>query len=224
MTSNSTVTAEPRAWPRVEPAPWVVKIGGSLAESPDLPPWLEVIARASRPIVVVTGGGPFADEVRALQRRWSFPDATAHRMAIMAMEQYAHMLAGLSARLAPASSAEDIAARLREGLVPVWLPVAMTADHPDIPESWSVTSDSLAVWLAGEIGADRVILVKSAPPPPGPVDAAELAARGLVDDAFARFHARVGCAAWCVGPADHHDVAHALSCDGDTGYLIRLQP
>ena len=43
----------------------------------------------------------------------------------------------------------------------------MTTGAPDIPESWDVTSDSLAVWLARKLGVPRVLLVKSAALPAG---------------------------------------------------------
>ena len=38
----------------------------------------------------------------------------------------------------------------------------MQEDDP-LPHSWDVTSDSIAAWVSGALGADRLILVK----PPG---------------------------------------------------------
>ena len=96
----------------------------------------------------------------------------------------------------------------------------MTLGRPEIPESWSVTSDSLAAWLAGTLGAGALVLVKSADPPPGPLAAADLARRGLVDLAFPGFLAKAGCAAWYLGPAEAGRFAKALGAGAPLGVPI----
>ena len=77
------------------PAPDViVKVGGSaLLDRDALDRVLAVLDAASCPVVVVPGGGPFADAVRDLDRRQRLPDTTAHWMAVSAMDQYAELLA-----------------------------------------------------------------------------------------------------------------------------------
>lgn len=168
---------------------WVVKLGGSLAPDPALlRRWLEVLAASGAgKVVIVPGGGPFADQVRELQASLGFSDAAAHRMAILAMEQFGLLLAGLSPGLAPASSDDAIRKVLRGGSVPVWLPAAMTPGNPEIPESWDVTSDSLAAWLARRLGAERLVLVKSCAVPEGEASPEELRRLGIVDAAFPDF-------------------------------------
>ena len=47
----------------------VVKIGGSLGKADALRSWLAVLARGKGRVVVVPGGGAFADGVREEQRR-----------------------------------------------------------------------------------------------------------------------------------------------------------
>ena len=73
----------------------VVKLGGSLAFSDALRPWLDALSQCARHVVVVPGGGPFADAVRAAQPRMGFDDRAAHHMALSAMEQYGRALVGL---------------------------------------------------------------------------------------------------------------------------------
>lgn len=82
----------------------------------------------------------------------------------------------------------------------VWDPCALRAGHPDIPETWDVTSDSLALWLARAVGAPACLLVKSAPAPhgSGPRDWART---GLVDAAFPDFAARYPGEIRIEGPA-----------------------
>ena len=64
----------------LEQRPVVVKLGGSVVRSAELPAWLDAIAASRHPIVIVPGGGALADEVRAAQARLGFGDGAAHRM------------------------------------------------------------------------------------------------------------------------------------------------
>lgn len=203
----------------------IVKLGGSLATSPRLIRWLAAIAEAALDAVVVPGGGPFADQVRELQRRWGLDDPAAHRLAIGAMELFAAALVALDPRLDPAADAQEISGVLGRGRVAVWMPARMTIGRPEIPESWDVTSDSLAAWLAARLGAKRLLLVKSAEPPAGTVPAAELARAGMVDRAFPGFLARSGVEeAWCVGPDGDAQAVEALGRGGPLGTRIVTDP
>ena len=120
----------------------VVKIGGGLLREGGIAALraacVEVAALPGR-VVVVPGGGPFADAVRAVD---GLPEAVAHRLAIAAMDQFGAVLGHLAPGL-------DIVAA-----------VDAFAGRADIPESWDVTSDSLAVLHAGAIGARATILLK----------------------------------------------------------------
>src|SRR5207302_4949844 len=100
-------------------------------------------------VVVVPGGGPFADAVRAAQAKMGFDDGASHQMALLAMEQYGCALASLSAGWLPAASAAAIRRALDADKIPVWFPTRMVRRAPDVPCSWDVTSDSLARGLQG---------------------------------------------------------------------------
>ena len=139
---------------------WVVKIGGSLYGSPQLKQWLQQIAGADQPVIIVPGGGPFADQVRNAQKRWAIDDQVAHQMALCAMNQYGLLMTGIEPRLSSASEMTALIKQTESGRSVVWLPVA---EDPDVEQSWRVTSDSLALWLAAQVDAEGVLLVKSAP-------------------------------------------------------------
>ena len=49
---------------------------------------------------------------------------------------------------------------MREGVVSVLLPAGLLAERDPLPASWGVTSDSIAAWVAGTAGAERLVLVK----------------------------------------------------------------
>jgi aspartokinase-like uncharacterized kinase len=180
---------------------WVIKLGGSLCGSDRLPAWLEVLVEARA--VVVPGGGPFADQVRAAQSRWPFDDRTAHTMAILAMAQYGLMLSGICPRLRAVSGFDGLKAAVEAGGSAVWLPDLTQLPESEIPPSWDVTSDSLAAWLAGRLGARRLLLVKSAAIPKGGVRLEHCVAGGWVDAAFPRFLEERACETWLCGSEDH---------------------
>jgi dihydroneopterin aldolase len=196
---------------------WVVKLGGSLGGGIGLVGWLEALAGGGGRVVLVPGGGAFADAVRAMQRRWGFDDALAHRLALRAMEQYGLMLAGLQAGLRPAESRAAIGRALAAGEVPVWMPTRMALGRPDIPESWDVTSDSLAAWLATELAADALVLVKSVAVVSG-TSVEDLAREGVVDPLLPRFLGKTPCR--CIEAGCHGEMKAALSAGRLAGAVV----
>ena len=157
--------SEPRATshePRVEV---VVKVGGGLLKcADDLDRVLAAIASAARErrLLVVPGGGPFAEAVRAVDEQLHLSDDAAHWMAILAMDQYAHLLAGRLDGSALVADQREIAAALSAGRVPVLAPSRWLSDADPLPHSWDVTSDSIAAWVAGTVGARKIVLIKPA--------------------------------------------------------------
>jgi probable H4MPT-linked C1 transfer pathway protein len=142
----------------------VVKVGGGLAREVGdgaLRTLCRAIgdAGASHPLLVVPGGAAFADAVREHDGRFALRAATAHRMAILAMEQFGWVLSDLipgAVRCSDLAAARAAAAR---GRTPVLLPAALLAGDP-LPASWAVTSDSIAAWVAGAEHAARLVLIK----------------------------------------------------------------
>lgn len=163
---------------------WVVKIGGSLSHDPALRGWLTELAEVGGGrVVIVPGGGDFADKVRQYQAEWRFNDLAAHNMCLLAMTQYALMMQGLAPELVLASSEAKVRRALRDGRVAVWVPTSLMRDEPDAMSNWDTTSDSLAAWLSTMLNAERLIVVKSCPIELGePLES--LASSGVVDRRF----------------------------------------
>ena len=141
-------------------------------------------------IIIVPGGGRFADRVRAEQRSTGMDDADAHRLAIRAMEQYAAVLCRMEPRLYPVGDISEISGAGGAPTLPVWLPGNWLAGQHDIPATWQVTSDSLALWFAGNINAKALILVKSVTGKTN--DAQALAASGYLDEYFPEMMKKTG--------------------------------
>jgi aspartokinase-like uncharacterized kinase len=141
----------------------VVKIGGSLlANTTQLDATLETIARAAcdARLLVVPGGGPFADTVRDIDRRIGLPDTTAHWMAVLSMDQYGHLLAWRLQDAMLIWEPSEITAAHQKGRVPVLAPSRWLREMDPLPHTWDVTSDSIAAWVAGAVAAVRLVLIK----------------------------------------------------------------
>jgi 5-(aminomethyl)-3-furanmethanol phosphate kinase len=142
-----------------ELSPLVVKIGGGLLRDEGLDGLRRACAEvtamaASRPVLVVPGGGPFADAVRDVDAKVGLGDEVAHELALRAMDQ----LGVLLARCLP--DVEMIVRLVAPRAVGLLAVAPAFAGRPDVPASWAVTSDSLAVLAAGAIGAEEAVLLK----------------------------------------------------------------
>jgi aspartokinase-like uncharacterized kinase len=142
----------------------VVKLGGSLMGSDALDALLAQVVACPVPVVIVPGGGLFADAVRAAQARLGFSDGLAHRLALDAMGAFAEVLAERLGGAPIHAEAAVAAAAARSSRPVLWTPSNWRAGVPGIPESWALTSDSAALIVARAIGAATLVLVKSAEP------------------------------------------------------------
>jgi aspartokinase-like uncharacterized kinase len=143
----------------------ILKIGGGLlgkAGAFDLVIEAVTAFRAGRRLVVVPGGGPFADAVRQMFTRVKIGEDAAHWMAVLGMDQYAHALAARIPGAALVEQAAGITVALAAGELPVLAPYRWLKAADPLPHSWEVTSDSIAAWFASVLGARRVVLIKPA--------------------------------------------------------------
>jgi aspartokinase-like uncharacterized kinase len=182
---------------------WVVKIGGSLLGSSELERWLKIFVKFSDGnIIIVPGGGVFANAVRESQKLSKISDACAHRLAVLAMDQFGLLLANMNPLLATAASELEIAERTWQHRAIVWLPSKMVLADESIPQSWDVTSDSLAAWLAQKLDAQHLILLKSEKPDGTKLNLKVMTKDGLVDEAFSDFVLNKAFSPWMVKKAD----------------------
>jgi aspartokinase-like uncharacterized kinase len=152
----------------------VVKIGGGLsARIHVLDAVLACVGAAAQSIrlLIVPGGGRFADAVRDVDRQIGLSDTAAHWMAVLAMDQSAHLIVGRMPGARLVEQPDEIGAALENARVPVLAPSRWLRATDPLPHSWDVTSDSIAAWIAGRLGAHRLVLVK--PPGACPGDAVD---------------------------------------------------
>lgn len=176
----------------------VYKLGGSLLDLPDLGERLKACFESAPeecPVLIV-GGGAAADLVRDWDPWHRLGDAAAHQLAMAAMELNARLVRILLSRIGMAVGRDWRSAGEADVVVPEMLREIENAGEGAVPEeSWDVTSDSLAAWLAGRCGARRLVFLKSVPWPEtlgtakagtSAIDLGRAAEAGLCDPALPR--------------------------------------
>jgi len=187
---------------------WVVKIGGSLNHDPALPLWLDLLCQlGGGRVTIVCGGGRFADQVRLSQTHWRFDDLPAHNMAVLAMAQSAYLAHGLNPKLRIVDSKAEMLRVLHSGQCALWLPMEWLRDKPGPYTNWDNSSDSIALDLAREVNAERMLLVKSCAIDPAAA-LEDLGAAGVLDR---RFITLAGGAAFPIDILHHSELARARS-------------
>ena len=168
----------------------VIKVGGSLLPLPELPRRLSAVVRqlSGRRPLIVCGGGASADIVRGWQRVHGISDEQAHWLAFRAVSLNERLLADLLPCASVAATRDEVQAAWSDGRLPILAAEPFVREEepqaPDpLPHDWTVTSDSLAAWVARRLNGDRLVLLKSCDLPAN-VSLEEASARSLVDAYF----------------------------------------
>lgn len=125
----------------------VLKIGGSLFDA--APEILRGVESTGADVLVVPGGGRFADLVRAVYRERGLSEEAAHWMAVLAMEEYAYYLSDKT-------GIELTSLLVKKKGIRIVLPYEILRRHDDLPHSWDVTSDTIAAWMAYQAGSKLI--------------------------------------------------------------------
>jgi len=164
----------------------VVKVGGSLLDWPGLAAGLAgyLGARRGDHLVLVVGGGRFADALRDLDARQGLGEARSHALALRVLDVTARALAAIAPGLVVVEEVADLPPAWASGRVPILAPRRfLDADDRSpgpLPHTWATTTDAIAARLAARLGARELALLKAAPLPEG-TDLIEAARLGLVD-------------------------------------------
>ncbi len=140
----------------------VIKIGGSLAENPErlraLCRKLGELAKKYK-IIVVPGGGRFADAVREYDQRFNLANGISHRMAILGMDQFGLLLSNITPNSRVFRQLENAKEISEAEIVPIFLPSHWMFKEDPLEISWDVTSDSIAASVAARVHAEKGVLV-----------------------------------------------------------------
>ncbi|MGL4669552.1 MAG: delta 1-pyrroline-5-carboxylate synthetase [Methanobacteriaceae archaeon] len=170
---------------------WVIKVGGSLFPNAainlinDLIDYANHNSDFNENILIINGGGEFANLIRKYDSEISLPDITAHETAIISMDIIGKLLASKIDNLIEVNNIEDALKVVNEnsediGLNNYKIPILISSNfiinnsnsndgnissnsdvnsNNDVPfgASWDITSDSIAAYIAHIIGANLLI-------------------------------------------------------------------
>jgi aspartokinase-like uncharacterized kinase len=179
----------------------VIKIGGSLLTLPDLAARLEPLLNRRPDIrpVFVAGGGAAADAVRLWDAACSLGETISHELAMESLNVTAKLLAHLLPYGSLIESRRQAEACWELRQHPIlrlqdWMREP-EAKSDELPQTWDVTSDSLAAWLAARWRADELWLLKSADLP-AEISVEEASRQELVDRFFPQIAEEVRTIRW----------------------------
>ena len=143
----------------------VLKLSGHLINYEDV---IKKTLHELRPLsklvkfVVIPGGSVFADLVRELQKKLGFNDDVAHWLAIKAMEVYGTYIKSLDdlGITVEVDNLIEVYDAVSRGGIPIFMPYKILKTLNELPHSWDVTSDSIAIYIAELLRACMVILAK----------------------------------------------------------------
>ncbi len=168
----------------------VIKVGGSLLDWPELPrrlgAWL--IENPAQQQLLIAGGGEFTDVIRKADSVHGLGEEVSHMLCLEALSVTARLLGQLLRlrvveELQPDKETYFGVAQIRAC---VFNPLRFLTHNEAglsgtrLPRTWQATTDSVAARVAVCLGADELVLLKSASPTTSVL--VDLAGAGYVDD------------------------------------------
>ena len=142
---------------------WVVKLGGSLFPEKAIG-LCEALAALNKSdgksaprILILCGGGIFADKIREYDVDVHFSDDGNHAAAILCMDIIGTLLADKVEGLRTVNSIDEIESIADQGKIPVFIPSSHMELMDPLEHSWRVSSDSIALYLSNLIEAKLLI-------------------------------------------------------------------
>jgi 5-(aminomethyl)-3-furanmethanol phosphate kinase len=133
---------------------WVVKVGGSLFPKDAIKLCKALLGRN---ILIICGGGIFADKIRDYDKEMHFSNSANHKAAIICMDILGVLVADRVNGAEPVYSLEEARRCVDQGKLPVLLPHRLLEYLDPLEHSWRVTSDSLSLAIARHLEAKLLI-------------------------------------------------------------------
>ena len=116
------------------------------------------------PLIIVPGGGIFADQVRNLQKSYTLNEMNAHFMAILSESLTGYLIHSLISNSKLISNINELKfdywIKDNRSIIPILLPFDHFLEFDPLPHSWDVTSDSIAYYFGSLLNAEKIILIK----------------------------------------------------------------
>ena len=140
---------------------WIIKIGGSWIDKVELNELITNLSKYSQleNIIIVVGGGCFADAVRLVYASNQMSEKTGHFLALKGTEMFAYIIKEINKRISLINNIESL--KVIDRKLKVWMPSIVLKDEPSFINSWEPTSDSVAAWLHTKLKSNGLVFVKS---------------------------------------------------------------
>jgi aspartokinase-like uncharacterized kinase len=109
-------------------------------------------------IIIIPGGGKYANFVRMLDKKISIGDELSHWMAIFAMNCNGIEISQKYNDIKDFDNLDELK-KSKEKIV-IFLPYDFLYQLDELPHSWSVTSDSITLYIAHQLGLKDCFLIK----------------------------------------------------------------
>lgn len=174
----------------------VIKLGGSLLTMLNLKQkfqkWLH---ENPHPLtLIIVGGGPVVDAVRQVHLANPLSEEFAHWVCIDLLQHTARIAHQVLGNVDLFETMDDLQQSLSDSnvnsttpiIAVVQVAICFAREYPNmgLPESWDVTSDSLAAAFSNMVAAEELVVMKSCDAPSDGSDLESLADFGFVDPFF----------------------------------------
>lgn len=133
----------------------LIKIGGSLTYS--VKELLNELKNTDEEIIIIPGGGDFANVVRNLYEKTDLDETGAHKIATVCTDLTGMYFSEVSG-IKTADNLFDARRILKDEGIVIILPSKIVLSTDELPHSWEVTSDSIAAYVAMLLNLDRLII------------------------------------------------------------------
>ena len=142
----------------------VFKIGGKILEnSKNLECTISQLKKlyednTFQKIIIIPGGGSHANFIRSIDKKLVLGDDLAHWMAIFSMDYNGKDLNRKFPDFECVDDFEKIQSAKR--ILCIFLPYNYLRKKDELPHSWDVTSDSIAIYIANKLNLNKCYLIK----------------------------------------------------------------
>ena len=143
----------------------IAKIGGKIIENPqNLKNTLNQLKtllldkEIIENIIIIPGGGSYANFIRKLDAKLEIGDELSHWMAIFAMNCNGIMICQKYNEIRCISDISEL--KKSNKTISIFLPFDFLYQSDKLPHNWSVTSDSIAIYIASILELNQCFLIK----------------------------------------------------------------
>lgn len=142
----------------------IFKVGGSILEHPKYLKntisqiQLLVQEKLIQTVIIISGGGSYANFIRDLDKQLEIGSTIAHWMAIYAMDYNGTKIWQQYPSIKLTNNFEEL--KKKDYQISIFLPLNYLKELDPLPHSWDVTSDAITLFLTHKLQLEQSFLIK----------------------------------------------------------------